>query len=122
MTTGRRRLTGRGALTGVVLAGAGSLLAAGLASAAPREAGAAAATAAGVAATLDRYCTTCHNARVVAGRGAVPSMLVSQLREIGLAFDTLDLADLAGHTDVWERVVRKLDARTMRPVGRPRPD
>ena len=122
MTTGRRRLTGRGALTGVVLAVAGSLLAAGLASAAPREAGAAAATAAGVAATLDRYCTTCHNARVVAGRGAVPSMLVSQLREIGLAFDTLDLADLAGHTDVWERVVRKLEARTMPPVGRPRPD
>ena len=83
---------------------------------------AAAATAASVEATLDRYCATCHNARVVEGRGTAPSMLVSQLREIGLAFDTLDLADLGDDTDVWERVVRKLESRTMPPVGRPRPD
>ncbi|MCY3843428.1 MAG: DUF1587 domain-containing protein, partial [Acidobacteria bacterium] len=81
-----------------------------------------AATAATVEATLDRYCVTCHGERVVEGRGAAPSMLVSQLREIGLAFDTLDLADLGDHTDVWERVVRKLESRTMPPVGRPRPD
>ncbi|MCY4029739.1 MAG: DUF1587 domain-containing protein, partial [Acidobacteria bacterium] len=80
------------------------------------------ATAATVAATLDRYCVTCHSERVVEGRGTAPSMLVSQLREIGLAFDTLDLADLGDHTDVWERVVRKLESRTMPPVGRPRPD
>ncbi|MCY4076061.1 MAG: DUF1592 domain-containing protein [Acidobacteria bacterium] len=81
-----------------------------------------AATAAGVEATLDRYCVACHSERVVEGRGAAPSMLVTQLREIGLAFDTLDLADLGGHTDVWERVVRKLESRSMPPVGRPRPD
>ena len=81
-----------------------------------------AATAASVEATLDRYCVTCHSERVVEGRGAAPSMLVTQLREIGLAFDTLDLADLGEHTDVWERVVRKLESRAMPPVGRPRPD
>ena len=81
-----------------------------------------AATAASVEATLDRYCVACHSERVVEGRGAAPSMLVTQLREIGLAFDTLDIADLGDHTDVWERVVRKLESRTMPPVGRPRPD
>ena len=80
------------------------------------------ATATTVEATLDRYCVTCHNARVLEGRGTAPSMLVSQLREIGLAFDSLDLADLGDHADVWERVVRKLESRTMPPVGRPRPD
>ena len=91
--------------------------------AAPHEgASTAAAAAATVEATLDRYCVTCHSERVVEGRGTAPSMLVSQLREIGLAFDTLDLADLGDHTDIWERVVRKLESRTMPPVGRPRPD
>ncbi len=123
MTSRRGRLTAWQVLAGWGLAVAVSVPVASLA--APREGAstaAAAATAATVEATLDRYCAACHNARVVEGRGAAPSMLVSQLREIGLAFDTLDLGDLAGHTDVWERVVRKLESRTMPPVGRPRPD
>ena len=79
-------------------------------------------TSASVAATLDRYCVTCHNERVVAGRGAAPSMLVSQLRIAGLAIDTLDVNRAAGDADAWERVIRKLEARTMPPPGRPRPD
>ena len=79
-------------------------------------------TSASVAATLDRYCVTCHNERVVAGRGAAPSMLVSQLRIAGLALDTLDVNRVAGDADAWERVIRKLEARTMPPPGRPRPD
>src|SRR6185295_17459708 len=29
---------------------------------------------------------------------------------------------LAGHTDVWEKVARKLRGRAMPPLGRPRPD
>ena len=80
------------------------------------------ATADSVEATLGRYCATCHNQRIVNGRDAPPSMLVSQLREVGLAFDALDVASLAGDAEVWERVVRKLHARTMPPAGRPRPD
>ena len=80
------------------------------------------ATAASVEATLDRYCVTCHNERIVNGRGTAPSMLVSQLRTAGLALDALDPADVTHDPDAWERVIRKLQARTMPPVGRPRPD
>jgi len=123
MTTRRGRPEAFGTLAGITLLvlAAGAAAPGSASAAAPREAGAPA-TADTVEATLDRYCAACHNARVVEGRDAAPSMLVSQLREIGLAFDTLDLADLGDHTDVWERVVRKLESRTMPPVGRPRPD
>ena len=58
-------------------------------------------------ALLDRYCVTCHNAR---------------LRTAGLELDTADLADLGGGAEVWEKVVRKLRADAMPPPGRPRPD
>ena len=126
MTTRRGVPAAFGTLAGIALLvfvfAAGGPAAGSASAAASREALAPATAAATVQATLDRYCAACHNARVVAGRGAAPSMLVSQLREIGLAFDTLDLADLGDHTDVWERVVRKLESRTMPPVGRPRPD
>ena len=122
MTRRRGRSTTFEVLAGFVLAVAVSGPAASRAATAPGGTGGKAVTATAVEATLGRYCATCHNARVIEGRGTAPSMLVSQLREIGLAFDTLDLADLADHTGVWERVVRKLDSRTMPPVGRPRPD
>ena len=90
--------------------------------AAPEAPVAVEATAESVEATLGRYCATCHNQRIVDGRDGAPSMLVSQLREVGLAFDALDAGNLADDTQVWERVVRKLHARTMPPAGRPRPD
>ena len=80
------------------------------------------ANAAAVEATLDRYCVTCHNERIVDGRGTAPSMLVSQLRTAGLALDALDPGHVGRDSDAWERVIRKLEARTMPPVGRPRPD
>ena len=80
------------------------------------------ATAASVEATLNRYCVTCHNERIVNGRGTAPSMLVSQLRTAGLALDALDVNHVGEDSDAWERVIRKLEARTMPPVGRPRPD
>ena len=73
-------------------------------------------------ALLDRYCVTCHNENVAAGRGAAASPLVAQLRAVGLSLDTLDLADVGGHADAWERVVRKLRGGVMPPAGRPRPD
>ena len=83
---------------------------------------ASAATAAEVEATLGRYCATCHNERIVSGRDTAPSMLVSQLRTAGLAFDGLDVEQVGADADAWERVIRKLQSRTMPPPGRPRPD
>ena len=118
MSTRRRKPFPRRAAAAALVAGCA--LAAAPAAAAPPAGGETAA--ASVAATLDRYCVTCHNERVVTGRGAAPSMLVSQLRAAGLAFDTLDVSRVAGDADAWERVIRKLEARTMPPAGRPRPD
>ena len=81
-----------------------------------------AATAGEVAAVLDQYCVTCHNARVVDGEGAAPSPLVAQLRSAGLALDRLDASNVAGDAEAWEAVVRKLRGGAMPPIGRPRPD
>ena len=58
-------------------------------------------------ALFDRYCITCHNQR---------------LKTSGLSLDTVDPANLAEHTEIWEKVVRKLRAGTMPPIGRPRPE
>ena len=60
-----------------------------------------------VRAVLDRYCVTCHNAR---------------LQTAGLALDTMDAARVGDHAAAWEQVVRKLRTGAMPPVGRPRPD
>ena len=56
---------------------------------------------------LDRYCVTCHN---------------QTLKTAGLTLDALDVDDVAARPDVWEKVVRKLRAGLMPPMGRPRPD
>ncbi|HEX5109370.1 MAG TPA: DUF1592 domain-containing protein, partial [Vicinamibacterales bacterium] len=56
---------------------------------------------------LDRYCATCHNAR---------------LKTAGLTLDTLDLAQADRHQDEWERIARKLRTHEMPPAGLPRPD
>ena len=53
-------------------------------------------------AVLDQYCVTCHNERLKTG---------------GLTLDTMDLVDVAKAAEVWEKVVRKLRAGTMPPVG-----
>ena len=98
-----------------------SVLAAGVLAAPPPSA-AAEATAPEVAEALDRYCAACHNDRIVNGRDTAPSMLVSQLRTTGLAVDTLDVERVGQDADAWERVIRKLESRTMPPPGRPRPD
>ena len=60
-------------------------------------------------ALVDKYCVTCHNARVKSG-GLV------------LDKDAIDLARVADHADVLEKVVRKLHGRMMPPQGMPRPD
>jgi mono/diheme cytochrome c family protein len=60
-------------------------------------------------ALVDKYCVSCHNARLKTG-GLV------------LDKDTIDLARVADHADVWEKVIRKLHGRMMPPQGMPRPD
>ncbi len=73
-------------------------------------------------AVLDQYCVTCHSTAIIEGRGSPPSVLVAQLRDTGLALDAMDPSDVSADAEAWERVVRKLRARAMPPVGRPRPD
>jgi len=58
-------------------------------------------------ATLDKYCVTCHNARVKAG---------------GLLLDQLDVEHPERKAESWEKVARKLRTGMMPPSGAPRPD
>ena len=55
---------------------------------------------------LTQYCVTCHNARVKSG---------------GLALDSLDRANVIGHAEAWEKVVRKVRTGLMPPDGAPKP-
>ena len=65
------------------------------------------ASAASQRALLDTYCVTCHNQRAKRG---------------GLLLDEADVAHLDRDAAMWERVVKKLRAGAMPPVGMPRPD
>ena len=58
-------------------------------------------------AVLDRYCVTCHNAR---------------LNTADLKLDELALSQLGDDAETGEKIVRKLRAGMMPPSGRPRPD
>jgi mono/diheme cytochrome c family protein len=58
-------------------------------------------------ATLDQYCVACHNARTRSG---------------GLALDGVDLTNVPRDAATWEKVLRKLNTRTMPPAGMRRPD
>lgn len=61
-------------------------------------------------AVLDQYCVACHNDRS---------------RQAGLSLQTVDtsrVGQIQSEVASWEKVVRKLRARTMPPPGRPRPD
>ena len=58
---------------------------------------------------LDRYCVTCHNAR---------------LEIAGLSLEQIDVANVGSDTggaEIWEKVVRKLRTGTMPPATRPQP-
>ena len=59
-------------------------------------------TAAPHLALVDEYCLSCHDEDKKKGE---------------LALDTIAAHDVAQHPDVWEKVVRKLRARQMPPVG-----
>src|SRR5688500_11186399 len=56
---------------------------------------------------VSEYCVSCHDADKKKG---------------GLALDAIAVDDVARHPAVWEKVVRKLRARQMPPVGQERPD
>ena len=95
---------GRVFVVAVCLAVSGSVEAAGL----QRQSAAAAETpGSSEQALLKRYCITCHNDHLKTG---------------GLSLDSVDVSNVGEHAEVWEKVVRKLLAGVMPPVGRPRPD
>src|SRR5262249_20430220 len=58
-----------------------------------------------VKAAVDRYCLACHN---------------PQTKTAGIVLDPTE--DVATHSDIWEKAVRKLRTRTMPPAALPRPD
>jgi cytochrome c551/c552 len=58
-------------------------------------------------AVIDKYCVTCHNAK---------------LKTAGLQLDTADPDHVGQHADLWEKVARKLRTGEMPPAGLPRPD
>ena len=58
-------------------------------------------------AMVDRYCVSCHSAK---------------LRTGGLDLESLDLTTPGPNAETWEKVIAKLRAGSMPPPGRPRPD
>jgi len=61
--------------------------------------------------TITKYCAGCHNER---NKSAATSN--------GVILEKADLNQVVDHGEMWERVVRKLRAGVMPPVGMPRPD
>jgi hypothetical protein len=58
-------------------------------------------------ALVDEYCLSCHDKDHEKGK---------------LVLETIAEDDVAEHAEVWEKVVRKLRARLMPPIGKERPD
>ena len=58
-------------------------------------------------ALVQKYCLTCHSARLKTG---------------GLSLEGMNPAEAAAHADVWEKAVMKLRGGMMPPQGMPRPD
>lgn len=56
---------------------------------------------------VSRYCTDCHGRDVLKG---------------GLNLEEMLRQDIAQHSREWEKVIRKVRARHMPPIGKPRPD
>jgi mono/diheme cytochrome c family protein len=62
---------------------------------------------AGLFSFVDEYCLSCHD---------------EDNKKGGLVLETVAAHDVVKHPDIWEKVVRKLRARQMPPVGKERPD
>ena len=93
-------------VAGWIIAG---LMAPGLAqpaSSAPRRTSAAGSE---TQAILKRYCQGCHSERSAVGQ------------DTGLTLDTLDVEQVIGDAEQWEKIVRRLRNSSMPPAGRPRP-
>ena len=60
----------------------------------------------GASAVVKEYCYDCHDREMHKGE---------------LDLETLQAQDIASHSDIWEKVVRKMNARQMPPIGKPRP-
>jgi hypothetical protein len=56
---------------------------------------------------VDEYCVSCHNATDWAG---------------SIALDTVDRESVAGESEVWEKVIKRMRGRLMPPPGEPRPE
>jgi len=56
---------------------------------------------------VDQYCAACHNDKSKTG---------------GIVLQNADGSNIAAHPDLWEKVIRKLNAGEMPPLGMPRPD
>ena len=61
---------------------------------------------ASVTSVVNTYCVSCHDAEVKKG---------------GLDLERISAVDVTRHSDEWERVIRKIQARQMPPVGKERP-
>src|SRR4051794_38183640 len=59
------------------------------------------------AATVQKYCVTCHNDRLKTG---------------GLTLSAVDIEHPAAHAETWEKVIRKLRTGAMPPPNVARPD
>src|SRR5438046_1053476 len=60
-------------------------------------------------ALVDKYCVGCHNEK---GKARVRDFVL----------ENADLSNVAAHPDVWEKVIKKLRAGQMPPIGAQRPD
>ena len=60
-----------------------------------------------VRAVVGKFCVECHGADAAKG---------------GLNLEKILPEDVSRYSDAWEKVVRKLNARHMPPIGKPRPD
>src|SRR5262249_17290715 len=58
-------------------------------------------------AVVGKYCVTCHNQKLKTG---------------GLTLDADGITNIAQHAEVWEKVVRKVRAGQMPPMGSPKPE
>src|SRR5215471_13405439 len=56
---------------------------------------------------INQFCVGCHNDKLKTG---------------GLALDTVNVENVAQSPETWEKVLHKVQARYMPPVGLPRPD
>ena len=103
----RGRLAVSIGLAGLLTAGAVGLRLDAQQGRAPTSAVGSGATSASHVALVDEYCISCHD---------------ESEKKADLALDTISFDAVDKHPDVWEKVVRKLRARQMPPIGKPRPD